>query len=347
MTAFISGKPADLDTALDRAGQILGAAKLPVVSGAGADVAGARSAIGLAQALGGVYDPHAAVSLEARAFQRQRLMFTTPREAKARADAVLIIGEEAARYAAREFAGKTGPLIAMGAGRVAATGAKVLDVTGERLPGAIAALCALVKGAPIAAQSLPVAVAALRETAETLKAARFGVAVWSPSELDPLATDALMLLAAALNASTRFSTLMLAGGDNARGMAETAVWLTGFSGRISFAQGEAEYDPWRCDAQRMVNAGECDAAVWVSAFRAAGPPWTGSPPLIALTGPGAAFPRPPEVHFNIGKPGADHPGECYDQAADALISVAAPETGKLRAAAVLDAIRLRVERRRA
>ncbi|MBC8050192.1 MAG: hypothetical protein H7X92_08615 [Chitinophagales bacterium] len=356
MTAFIKGAPASLDAALDRAGDILRAAKSPVFAGAGVDIAGARSALSLAQAVGGVFDLGGAAQ-EMRAIQERRLMYTTPREAKSRADVILAIGEEAARYAAKHMSEppklgregfKAAPriLLCAGAGCETIEGGKTIEASRERLPGVVAALAAAVKGAPLTGYA-GLSSDDFRSFAGMLKNAQFGVAVWSPTGLDPMAAEALMILVEALNAATRFTSLTLPQGDNARGIADVAVWTTGFPGRVSFAQGIAEYDPWRFDAARLVNSGECDAAVWVSAFRAAAPPWTGAPPLIALTGPGAAFAKPPEVHFNIGKPGVDHSGEYYDAMADGLISVAAAKSEKLSAAAVLDALAVRVERRAA
>ncbi len=357
MAAFIKGVPASLDTALDRAGEILGAARMPVIGGAGADIAGVRSALSLAQALGGVFDMGAATQ-EAHAMQEGRLLYTTPRETKNRADVILTIGEEAARFAANHLAGapklgregfKPEPrvILCAGAGRDRVEGAKAIEVSREHVPGVIAALAAAVKGAPMAASHAGLSAVEFKTLAGTLKTARFGVAIWSAAELDPMGAGALMVLVEALNASTRFTSLMLAQGDNARGVADVAVWTTGFPSRVSFAQGPAEYDPWRFDAQRLVNSGECDAAIWISAFRAVAPLWTGTPLLIALTGPGAAFARPPEVHFSIGKPGIDHASQYYDAVADGLISVSAGETDKLSAAKVLDALALRVERRAA
>ncbi len=357
MTAFIKGAPATLDKALDRAGEILRTAKAPVIAGTGADIAGVRSAISLAQLIGGVFDMGGA-ALETRPMQQRRLMYTTPREAKARADMVLTIGDEAARYAAANLAdapklGREGfqskPRIIMcaGASSDSVRAAKALEASRERLPGLIGGLIAAVKGVPVANSHSGIAVADFKALAETLKGAQFGVIVWSPSDLDPMVAEALMMLIDALNASTRFTSLMLPQGDNARGVADAALWTTGFPSRISFAQGQAEYDPWRFDAQRLINSGECDAAIWLAAFRPVAPQWTGTPLLIALTGPGIAFGRPPEVHFSIGKPGVDHSGEYYDAAADGLISVTAPASDKLSAAKALDALALRVERRAA
>ena len=107
--------------------------------------------------------------------------------------------------------------------------------------------------------------------AADLRAARFGVAVWSAAELDALTIEMLCGLVDDLNAATRFSGLSLAPGDNALGVLQTCGWMTGFPMRTGFARGHPEHDPWRYDAARLVDSGEADGALWISAYRAAAP----------------------------------------------------------------------------
>ena len=67
----------------------------------------------------------------------------------------------------------------------------------------------------------------LDEIATGLKAARFGVAVWSAAALDAPAIEMLCGLVDDLNAATRFSGLPLAPADNAIGVMQTCAWMTG------------------------------------------------------------------------------------------------------------------------
>ena len=74
-----------------------------------------------------------------------------------------------------------------------------------------------------------------------------------------------------LNAPTRFSGLPLAPADNAMGVLQTCGWMTGFPMRTGFGRGFPEHDPWLFDGQRLVDSGEADCVLWISAYRAAAP----------------------------------------------------------------------------
>jgi formylmethanofuran dehydrogenase subunit B len=95
-------------------------------------------------------------------------------------------------------------------------------------------------------------------------------------------------------------------GDHAAGVLDVCGWMTGFPMRTGFSRGFPEHDPWRFDARRLVESGEADCALWISAYRAAAPDWAASLPTIALTGAAANFRRPPRVHVAVGRPGLDH-----------------------------------------
>ena len=49
--------------------------------------------------------------------------------------------------------------------------------------------------------------------------------------------------------------------------------MTGFPMRTAFGRGYPEHDPWRFDATRLVESGEADGALWISAYRATKPQW--------------------------------------------------------------------------
>ena len=80
--------------------------------------------------------------------------------------------------------------------------------------------------------------------------------------------------------------------------------MTGFPMRTGFGRGYPEHDPWRFDATRLVESGEADCALWISAYRAAAPDWRRPLPMIALTGADADFRHAPRVHIDVGRPGA-------------------------------------------
>ena len=94
--ARINGKPASLAAAAERAAEILSQARLPVIAGLGTDVAGARASILLAEKLRGAYDHmHSArIFADLDVMRQAGLMFTTPSEARLRADVLLFVGKD-------------------------------------------------------------------------------------------------------------------------------------------------------------------------------------------------------------------------------------------------------------
>lgn len=94
--ARIDGKAASLSAAAERAAEILSLARLPVIAGLGTDVAGARASILLAERLRGAYDHmrSAQIFADLDVMRQSGLMFTTPNEARLRADVFLFIGSD-------------------------------------------------------------------------------------------------------------------------------------------------------------------------------------------------------------------------------------------------------------
>ena len=120
----------------------------------------------------------------------------------------------------------------------------------DELPALLAALRARVAGRPV--DHSPVAAKTLDALAADLQAARFGVAVWSATELDALVIEMLCGLVDDLNARTRFSGLAVPPPDNAAGVLQVCGWMTGLPMRTGFGRGRPEHDPWRFDAARLV-----------------------------------------------------------------------------------------------
>jgi formylmethanofuran dehydrogenase subunit B len=139
---------------------------------------------------------------------------------------------------------------------------------------------------------------------------------------------------------TRFSGLPLPPADNALGVLQVCGWMSSLPPRTGFARGFAEHDPWRFDAQRLVDSGEADCVVWVSAYRAKPPPWSRDVPTITLACDGASFSPRPRVHVVVGHPGVDHDAIEYLPAAGALAWKAAAATTRttIRVSEALDQI---------
>ena len=322
--ASVGGEPASLDEAARAAARLLAQSTQPLIAGLGADIAGARAAIALAERTGGVIEHmhSAALMRDLDSLRETGVMLTTPLEARVRADIVMLVGdgltETWPHLAERLLVPPARPEGAEVKRRVMwlapAAGARLRgfedDIEiweagrGATLAANLAALRARAKGRPVA--RTPVPLAALDALAAALKSARFGVAVWTAECLGALEIEMLHGLVRELNETTRFSTLPLPAPDNGLGALAACGWMTGFPMRTGFGPGGPIHDPWRFDAERLVASGETDCVLWISAFGAAPPAWAGAAKVIALCGRTAEFARAPEVRIAIGRPGVDH-----------------------------------------
>ena len=322
--ASVGGEPASLDEAARAAARLLARSPQPLIAGLGADIAGARAAIALAERTGGVIEHmrSAALMRDLDSLRETGVMLTTPLEARVRADIVMLVGdgltETWPHLAERLLVPPARPEGAEVKRRIMwlapAAGARFRGFEGDieiweagrgaTLAANLAALRARAKGRPVA--QTPVPLAALDALAAALKSARFGVAVWTAECLGALEIEMLHGLIRELNETTRFSTLPLPAPDNGLGALAACGWMTGFPMRTGFGPGGPIHDPWRFDAERLVASGETDCVLWISAFGAAPPAWAGAAKVIALCGRTAEFARGPEVRIAIGRPGVDH-----------------------------------------
>jgi formylmethanofuran dehydrogenase subunit B len=352
--AQVDGKPASIEEATECAAAILSRARLPVIAGLGTDIAGIRGSIALAERLHGAYDHmHSSrIFAELDVLRQAGLMFTTPNEARLRADVLLLVGSELTRIWPRlmdRLAPGESPVfdlaqekrkivwIAPEPGVTEIAGVPVQAIEASDLLTTLATLRARVAERPVTLDEL------LRQKLDAIAAilrnARFGVAVWGGSALDKLSIETLQGLVLDLNKTTRFSSLALGADANAAGAVQASGWMTGFPMRTSFGRGFPEHDSWRFDATRLVESGEADAGLWISAYGPQTPGWTRSIPLVALVSPEASFAQPPAVRIDIGCPGVDHDGADFSREAAAIVArKASHPTNKASVAAVLGRI---------
>jgi formylmethanofuran dehydrogenase subunit B len=332
--ARVDGKPASLTQAAQCAAETLSQARLPVIAGLGTDVAGARASILLAAKLRGAYDHmHSArIFADLDVMRQSGVMFTTASEARLRADVFLFVGKDLTHVWPRmmerlsllenppfDIASEKRKLLWIAPGRAPRTDGLIIDtLESSSLHEALASVRARVADKPVACPK------ALHRKfdhfAETLKSARFGVAVWSGGSLDSLAIEMLHGLLRDLNQKTRFSGLPVAASADASGVVQTSGWMTGFPVRTSFGRGFPEHDTWRFDAMRMIESGEADAVLWISAYDAEAPQWKRNVPVVALVSPQTAFAREPRVVIEVGCPGLDHDAAEFDQETNSIVA---------------------------
>jgi formylmethanofuran dehydrogenase subunit B len=321
----VAGRAVSLDEAAAAAAVLLAAARLPLVTGLAADIAGLRALVALADRLGAVIDrwQSAAQLTNLAALQRAGALTATFGEIANRADVVLLLGSDPAAQQPRFFERllrnrgalyrQEPPYVAfLGPASAAPDDAAVsehLVVTADALLDAVSALGAFGEGRKLAA-STTLPLAGLRALAERLAAARYSALVWDiaafPHAARAAALAILLRLMRRLTLKTRCVGLPLGGESNALGTSQVMLWQTGWPGRLSFATGVPQHDPWRHDAERLLVAGEVDALLWVSTLTAAPPPDCGVP-IVALLAADAG-PASAEVEIRVGIPGLDHDG---------------------------------------
>ena len=336
--ATVRGQPVEREEARREAVKLLATARCPVIAGLGTCAAGAEEAAQLARACGGVLDHSHSDALlrDLGAMREYGWIVATPLLARAQADTVLLVG-----------AGLDGFALPPKPTLDPRTERRVLRLAPEDLLLKLSVLRAVAAGRPVARGADPGG--EMAQLARALGAARYGVAVWSAGTMAEIEIEALCGLISDLNAATRWAGLPLAPPSNARGVAETLAWTTGFPTRISFAPGRAEHDPVRFDARRMVESGEADVAVWVQALDTRPPPWGNKVPLIAVIAPGVErLAQPPEVTLTVGKPGEDHDAVLYDAEVGTLVAVRArARTDIPPVSAVLGALATQLREQRA
>src|SRR5262245_12889298 len=309
--AWIRGKSAALDAAIAEAANLIVASRLPVIAGLGTDVAGARAAIKLARSVGGVIDHmHSEALLRDLDVMRESgMMLITPTEARLRADFLLLVGpglvEAWPALPERLFAKRRIVWLCPGAAPRPENASQDIAVVGDNpfdLPVILAILRARTAGRPVSHP--PVALATIDSLIAELRKVRFGVAIWSAIQHDRLTIEMLCGLVEDLNRGTRFSGLPLSTADNAPAVQQVAGWMTGFPLRTGFGRGLPEHDPWRFEASRLIDSGEADCALWISAYGARSPTWKRKLPLIALSAQPDALSA--DVAIAVGRPGIDH-----------------------------------------
>ncbi len=318
--AVIAGREVAQEAAIAALAERLGASTHPLIAGLATDIAGAEAAHDLAHHLGAVLDHGAAeaVLADLGVMRGPGWLVTTPLEARAMADCVLLIGEIPADFPA------TPPPFAPDRAR------RVLRLAGGDLTRRVGVLRARIAGRRIAAD------ADILAAADALRAAKYGVIVWSASEIAPLAIEMLSGLIADLNDTTRCFGLSIPAPGNAAGVIQALAWKSGFPIRLGYARGRAEHDPWRFAAARMIAAGETDAVLWIGDDA----PKVPAGIFLAVLAPEESRALDADIVIPMAVPGRDCDGILFDAALGALRfqRASAPRPHLLRPADLLDAI---------
>jgi len=347
-SAAVSGKPATLDAALSHAIGILRSAKHPRIISAGADVAGVRAMLSLAERMQGSVDhvDRSKAFRNLRVVQDAGWIATTLSEVRNRADLLVLAGVDVAthlpRFLERCF-GSGASLFGAGAreiwslGESSVSGATVpvrhLATGNARLPEVFSAVNALLANRRLDAAAIAgVPLEAIEALVARMKAARYGVLAWSAAGLDyPHAELTVQSMAAAvrtLNKETRFAMLPIAGPRADVTAAQATTWQTGIPLQVDFRNGVPE--------QRVPGAdASFDAVIYVAPLATADVPPVFDVPLIVL-GHDAAASWKADAYVPVATPGVDAVGHYFRM--DGVVSLRMRQLvdrGLLPAAAVL------------
>lgn len=334
----IDGRAATLDAAASRIADILRQARLPLIGGMATDVAGARAALELAERTGAVVDHMNgdATLRNLRVLQDSGWMATTLSEVRNRADLLVIAGTDIAPRFPRFFERCLGgdatlfsdaPLkrevVMLGSAdarsiaiATESANVRVIPCSALQLAEVFGALRCLLAGRPLQTRSAGgIPLEDLERLLLRMRQSRYGVVAWSTADLDfphaELAVQSICELVKELNATTRFSVLPLGGSDGDVTANQVCLWQTGFPLRTGFGNGVPDYDPYRHSTRRLLERGEADALVWISAFDGCRTPPECPIPLVVLGPSGMQLSQTPAVYVPVGTPGVDHGGHFF------------------------------------
>ncbi len=319
---MLEGQPAGLPQAIERAGDLLRAATLPLFLCTGADVATMRALLALADDCQAVVD-HASEGLMRNllVLQDSGWITTTLTEIRNRADLILCVGTDVVSRFPRFFERcamgggmfdeqRAEPeVIFLGARPPAGMAAQHIDLRRDQLAEVFARLRALHAGRK-PQHLLP----EISKLLERIQRATYGVVVWSAADFDfphaELTIQALCEWVKDLNQSSRFACLPLGGNEGDITAHQVLTWQSGSSLRTRFTDTGPQYDPFRYSSRRLLESGEADLLLYVAEFdTGAQVPATGVPSIIL--GRAGMTPPPCEVFIPVATPGLDRTGHLF------------------------------------
>lgn len=290
-TPSIDDIDTDLDSALNRAIEILRSTKRPLFGGLATDVAGVRALYPLAADCGAILDHLHGDSMAASnaALQDRGAFLITLSEVRARADLIIIFGstpsEKYPRFYERVLGGTDRPRNLIFLGCNIDPAAKGVDNSSSRsiLKGAdpfdlLATWSALMEGRSAASFIDTNMAEQLASLVEHVRTAQYTAVVYEPAALPrphaALLIEALNRIVKAVNRTTRAGALALGGDDGALTVNQALTWLSGFPLRTRVSMptrlsGEPplDHDATRYATRRLLEAHEVDALLWVSSYQ--------------------------------------------------------------------------------
>jgi formylmethanofuran dehydrogenase subunit B len=334
--ARINGQPTTLDAALDRAAQILGAARAPLIYGLSrSSTPGQRAAIQLADRIGATVDTTASRCHGPSIIALQEAGESTCSlgEARHRADLVVYWGSNPVhshprhleRYGGWPSSGGTPHkhLAVIDVERSAT--AELADTFLKVAPGRdfelLAALRCLVLDIRLDRDpECGIPLETLKTFAERLRNCRCGVVFFglglSRGRTGHRDVESLLRLVTDLNRHTRFYARRMRVLGDVAGADSVLCWQTGYPFSVNLARGYPRYNPGEYSVNDVLRRGEVDACVLVGSESVAqleprAIARLRTLPVISLDYPGNDSPWPSNVAFTTAIYGVHEPGTAY------------------------------------
>ena len=332
----IKGKTAALTNAIDKIISIFNASNTPLITGLGSDAEGIRQLMHLADHSGAVVDHMHGHALMRNTLVLQDLgwIMTSMAEIKNRADLIIFAGTDAKKHSRfferviwneRAMFNKRyeRDIVYIGEDLDSRPGRSppgkhptVLKCKNDQIAEVISALHALIVGDTFSQNDIVgIKLSNLKKLAERMKTARYGVFVWSSSELNfphaELTIQSICEIVKYLTRITRFAGFSLGGNDGATTANNICTWQSGYPLRVNFNKGYPEYDPNRYSTASLLKNKEVDAMLWVSSFHSKHKPLKASIPTIVLGQPQIELSFTPDVYIPVSIPGVDHKGQLF------------------------------------
>lgn len=341
--ATVKGEEAKLDSALERAADLLGRARFPVIGGLLTDIHGAEAALALAEMLGGVIE-HAASTGLSRASRVMRETGSTPAsfgEVRNRADTVVIIGkgplERDPDLIAKLFPAKRGlprpgdnqrEVIFLGIDKIRTPRHVRSSSIRSRasLPELVALLAANVRETRFDIRDKALRTK-LDRAGERIRNSAFAVFVYDPAEIEEPVMHTVLETVRHLVLTTRAATLTMSAPGNGNGVDICSTWTCGLPVRTSFARDVPEHDAWAFETSRLLETGEADALVWIDALEGEGARRPkGAPTVVLSSNPGRASKG--DVFIEVASAAGDHDAALYLQPLSGIGMVKAQKKNK-------------------
>lgn len=334
--AKIKNRTVSTDEAIAEACRILKNSHTPLLAGLGADAAGMRQIMRLADITGAVLDHLHGDALIRNTLVLQDLgwIMTTMAEIKNRADLIIFAGTDAAdypRFFERVVWHKHALFNKKNKRRIVYIGDKlnttpgispagdrpvVLNCKTNQIGEVISSLHTLLTGIKLdVTEVVGIKVKVLEQLVEQMQGAQYGVVVWSPGELDfphsELTIQNFCEIVKYLTRFTRFAGFSLGGNDGATTANNLCAWQSGYPLRVNFNKGYPDYNAHYYSTRNLLKHKEVDALLWISSFSSAINPPRASIPTIILAPPDLTLNFRPEVYLPVSTPGLDHAGQLF------------------------------------